>query len=184
MNRTFSAIAAYRPTDVQPLRRGRTRAPAGRNDLGGFFEILGVNPVMGRTFRKEEDRRGAAPTAMISEGLWKRKFGSARNIIGQRLIVDGVGRTVIGVVPSSFRLRIQNFQRGASLNDIYTPIGEFNEPLFYCRSRHPLGHGRHWAAEARRDPRTGARQTWTASHASSPRPIPISTAMRRQTSSH
>ena len=54
------------------------------------------------------------------------------DIIGQRLTVDGVGRTIIGVVPSSFRLRIQNFQRGSSLNDIYTPIGEYNEPQFYA----------------------------------------------------
>ena len=53
-------------------------------------------------------------------------------IIGQRLIVDGVGRTIIGVVPSSFRLRIQNFQKGTPLNDIYTPIGEYNEPQFYA----------------------------------------------------
>lgn len=43
-----------------------------------------------------------------------------------------MGRTVIGVVPASFRLRIQNFQRGTPLNDIYTPIGEFNEPHFYA----------------------------------------------------
>ena len=98
----------------------------------GLFEILGVNPVMGRTFRKEEDRLGANPTAMISEGLWRRKFGATPDIIGKRLIVDGVGRTVIGVVPSSFRLRIQNFQQGKQLNDIYLPIGEYNEPQFYA----------------------------------------------------
>jgi hypothetical protein len=52
----------------------------------GFFEILGVNPMMGRAFSQEEDRLGANPTAMITEGLWKRKFGSRPDIIGQRLI--------------------------------------------------------------------------------------------------
>jgi hypothetical protein len=58
----------------------------------GFFEIFGVHPVIGQTFRKQDDRLGAAPVAMISEGLWKQKFGSARNIVGQRITVDGIGR--------------------------------------------------------------------------------------------
>jgi hypothetical protein len=78
----------------------------------GFFEILGVSPVMGRTFTADEDRLGANPTAMITEGLWQRKFGGRKDIIGQRIILDDVGRTIIGVIPSSFHLRIQNFQRG------------------------------------------------------------------------
>ena len=65
---------------------------------------------------------------MISEGLWKRKFGSTRNIIGRRLIVDGIGRTVIGVVSSTFRFQYY----GRSPTDIYTPIGEWREPQFYA----------------------------------------------------
>jgi hypothetical protein len=78
----------------------------------GFFEILGVNSLMGRTFTADEDRRGATPTATITEGLWQRKFGGRKDIIDQRMVLDDVGRTIIGVVPSSFHLRIQNFQRG------------------------------------------------------------------------
>jgi len=132
MNRTFSAIAAYRSAGFNLSGKGEPEHLDGEMISAGFFEILGVNPAMGRTFRKEEDRLGANPTAMISEALWRRKFGSAPDIIGKRLIVDGVGRTVIGVVHSNFRLRIQNFQRGTSLNDIYTPIGEYNEPRFYA----------------------------------------------------
>ncbi len=132
MNRTFSAIAAYRSTEFNLYGEGEPEHLHGEMISAGFFEILGVNPVMGRTFSKQEDRLGAGPAAMISEGLWRRKFGSTPGIIGKRLIVDGVGRTVIGVVPSSFRLRIQNFQTDGFLNDIYTPIGEWNEPHFYA----------------------------------------------------
>src|SRR5581483_694749 len=131
MNRSFSAIAAYRSTGFNLSGNGEPERLHGEMVSAGFFEILGVNPIIGRTFTKQEDRRGANPTAMISEGLWRRKFGAAANIIGKRLTVDGVGRTVIGVVPSSFRLRIQNFQRERLLNEIYTPIGEYNEPHFY-----------------------------------------------------
>ncbi|HZD94124.1 MAG TPA: ABC transporter permease, partial [Candidatus Sulfotelmatobacter sp.] len=97
----------------------------------GFFEILGVNPLMGRTFSADEDRLGANPTVMITEALWKRKFGARPDIIGQRLIINDVGRTVIGVIPSSFHLTIQNFQRGGPPNEVYLPVGEYNEPKFY-----------------------------------------------------
>lgn len=132
MNRTFSALAAYRPTAYNLSGQDEPEHLQGEMISAGFFEILGVNPVIGRTFKSEDDRHGAAPTAMISEALWRQKFGAQRDIVGRRIVVDGVGRTVIGVVPSSFRLRIQNFQRGTSLNDIYTPIGEYNEPQFYA----------------------------------------------------
>ena len=90
-----------------------------------------MDPLLGRTFSADEDRLGANPTAMITEGLWERKFGRARDIIGKRLVLNGVGRTVIGVVPSSFHLHIQNFQRGGPLNEVYVPVGEYNEPHFY-----------------------------------------------------
>ena len=89
----------------------------------GFFEILGVNPLMGRTFSPDEDRLGANPTVMITEGLWKRKFGARKDIIGQRLVLDDEGRTIIGVVPSSFHLRIQNFQRGGPTERSLRPGG-------------------------------------------------------------
>jgi predicted permease len=131
MNESFSALAAYRPTGYNLSGEGVPEHLHGEMVSAGFFEILGVNPVVGRTFNKDEDRRGAAPTVMISEGLWRRNFGATRDIIGQRLVLDGVGRTVIGVVPASFHLRLENFQDGPAPNDIYTAIGEYNEPAFY-----------------------------------------------------
>ena len=130
MNRSFSAIAAYGSTAYNLSGEGEPEHLQGEMISAGFFEMFGVKPVIGRTFNKDDDRLGAAPVAMISEGLWKLKFGSSRDIIGRRLVMDGVGRTVIGVMPA-FRLRFQNFQRGGPLNDIYTPIGQFNEPRFH-----------------------------------------------------
>jgi predicted permease len=131
MNGSFSRLAAYRPNGFNLAEQGEPQHLHGEMVSAGFFEIFGVKPVAGRTFNNEDDRRGAAPTVMISEGLWRRSFGAATNIIGQRLVLDGEDRTVIGVVPSSFRLRIENFQEGRTLVDIYTPVGEYNEPRFY-----------------------------------------------------
>jgi len=131
MNTTFAGMAAYRSTGFNLSGNGEPERLHGEMISAGFFEILGVNPVMGRTFTADEDRLGANPTAMITEGLWQRKFGGRKDIIGQRIVLDEVGRTIIGVVPSSFHLRIQNFQRGGPLNEVYVPVGEYNEPKFY-----------------------------------------------------
>ena len=131
MNTTFAGMAAYRSTGFNLSGNGEPERLHGEMISAGFFEILGVNPIMGRTFTADEDRLGANPTAMITEGLWQRKFGGRKDIIGQRMVLDDVGRTIVGVVPSSFHLRIQNFQRGGPMNEVYVPVGEYNEPKFY-----------------------------------------------------
>ncbi|HEY6308646.1 MAG TPA: ABC transporter permease [Candidatus Angelobacter sp.] len=131
MNRTFAGMAAYRSTGFNLTGAGEPENLQGEMISAGFFEILGVTPLKGRTFSADEDRLGANPTVLITEGLWKRKFASAPDIIGKVLILNEVGRTVIGVVPSSFHLKIQNFQRGGPPIEVYTPVGEFNEPHFY-----------------------------------------------------
>ena len=131
MNRSFTAIAAYRSTGFNLTGNGEPERLHGEMISAGFFEIFGVNPLLGRTFSENEDRIGANPTVMITEGLWKRRFGSDPNIIGQRMILNGVGRSIIGVVPSSFHLHIQNFQRGGPANEVYVPVGEWNEPAFH-----------------------------------------------------
>lgn len=133
MNRSFTRIAAYRSTGYNLLAGTEPERVHGEMISAGFFEILGVNPLMGREFSAQEDQLGANPTAMISERLWRRKFSADPNIIGQRAILDDEARTIVGVVPDSFDLKIQNFQ-SYLLNDVYTPIGEFKEPRFRKRS--------------------------------------------------
>ena len=103
-NRTFESIAAYRWADGSISGVGEPEEVKAQRVSATFFPILGVKPILGQNFSAEEDRRGANPTVIISEGLWKRKFGADPNVIGKRLIVAGTGRTIVGVVPSSFRL--------------------------------------------------------------------------------
>ena len=131
MNRSFSAMAVYRSAGFNLSGHGEPDRLHGEMISAGFFETLGVNPFLGRTFSPEEDQLGANPTVMITEGLWKRKYGADPNIIGQRMVLNDVGRTIIGVVPANFHLHIQNFQRGGPLNDVYVPVGEFNELQFH-----------------------------------------------------
>jgi predicted permease len=131
-NHAFEAMAAFRWMDGAITGVGEAEEVSARRVSANFFPILGVNPILGRNFTPEEDRRGANPTAMISEGLWKRKFGSDPNVIGKRVIVDGQGRTIIGVVPASFQLHIFNFRTA----DVYAPIGEDTDPTFFLRDSH------------------------------------------------
>src|ERR1700758_2015879 len=128
-NRSFEAIAAYRGADGNITAPGQAENVRAQRISATFFPILGVNPVLGSNFSADDDRRGASPTVMISEGLWNRKFGSDPNVIGKQLIVAGASRTVIGVVPASFRLRIQNFRTA----EVYEPIGEETNPAFHNR---------------------------------------------------
>ncbi len=128
-NGSFEAMAAYRSTYGSITGIGQAEEVHAQRVSANFFPILGVNPILGRNFTPEEDQRGTNPTALISEGLWKRKFGSDRNVIGQRLIVAGQPRTIIGVIPASFRLHIFNFRTA----DVYEAIGQETDPTFYLR---------------------------------------------------
>jgi predicted permease len=84
---------------------GETDNVPGVYASGGMFEVLGVRPAIGRLFTAADDgRTGGAdgPVAVISDGFWQRRFGGTANAIGQRLTVNGLGYTIIGVTPPGF----------------------------------------------------------------------------------
>lgn len=70
---------------------------------GNYFDVLGVHAAMGRTFRPEEDKEGAGPVVVLSYGLWQQKFASDRNVIGQNVLLNGQGYSIIGVAPRGFQ---------------------------------------------------------------------------------
>lgn len=69
-----------------------------------FFDVLGVKPLLGRTFVAEEDLRpSGAPVLVLSEGYWRRRFGGDTNIIGQTVDLNRHSFTIVGIVPAEFR---------------------------------------------------------------------------------
>src|SRR5438477_1938723 len=68
----------------------------------GFFSVLGVQPVLGRTFVPEEDKGWPQTVAIISHGLWKRRFGSDPAIVGKQVQMSSYPLTIIGVMPPGF----------------------------------------------------------------------------------
>ena len=131
-NRSFESMAAYRWANGTITGAGQPENVRARCVSAAFFPILGVNPILGRNFNADDDRRGTDPTVLISEGLWQRKFGSDPDVIGKRLVVGGTGRTIVGVIPASFQLKVWNFRTG----DLYVPIGEEHDERFFKRDAH------------------------------------------------
>ena len=79
-----------------------------------LMPLLGISPVAGRAFADGEDKPGSAPVVMISEGLWKRRFGGEPSLVGRNLTLNGVDCTVIGIAPPSLAL--------LTGGDIWTPL--------------------------------------------------------------
>jgi predicted permease len=130
-NQTFTSMAAFRQDDFNLTGVGEAEHIRGEMVSADFFSTLRVTPAAGRFFTAEEDRIGAAPVALISAGLWKRKFGGTSDVIGRRLALNGTDYTIIGVLPANFHLRLQNFSEN---NDIYVPIGQWTDVVFHDRS--------------------------------------------------
>jgi predicted permease len=84
--------------------RGEPEYVNGRNISAELFSTLGLSPIHGRAFSPDEDRPGATPVAMISNGLWQRNFGGAPSAIGESLVYEGKPYTIVGVAPAGFQL--------------------------------------------------------------------------------
>lgn len=95
-----------------------------------FFDMLGVQAAVGRTFRPEEEQPGRDRVVVLTHGFWIRRFGGDQSIVGRTLLVDGLPFTVIGVLPSDFYflwpdsavfmpLRVDaDFRRGRSTHSV------------------------------------------------------------------
>ena len=130
-NRSFSSITAYRPTSFSLTGTGEAEQVRGKMVSSAFFSTLGVNLTMGRMFTAEEDRLGASPVVLVTEGFWKRKLGSSQDVLGKRLTLDDDAYTIIGVVPSTFHLQLPNFEDNG---EVYVPIGQWKYPPLRDRS--------------------------------------------------
>ena len=116
-NQVFEGIGAYTGGGGILSGRGepeRIFAPAAS---ANFFSMLGVEPHLGRTFQPGEDKQGAQRVAVLTYGMWQRRFGADPGIIGQSLTINGDNFTVIGVLPASFQFALRN----ADLWRVYQP---------------------------------------------------------------
>ncbi|HEX3745846.1 MAG TPA: ABC transporter permease [Bryobacteraceae bacterium] len=116
---TLQSLAAYQEVHVN-----LTRGPQGRRDAeelpalrisAGLLPLLGVQPLVGRFFRPDEDQPGRTNSALLSYPLWRR-FGADPAIAGKSILLDGKSYTIVGVMPPDFRVM-------ASPADVWIPLG-------------------------------------------------------------
>ncbi len=130
-NHSFSALAGFRALDFNLTGMGDAERLPADMVSASFFSLLGVKPIAGRLFTEQEDQVGAEPVALISEGLWRRKFGSSPEAVGKRINLNGTLYTITGVIPASLHFESDDFQ---SKSEVYVPLGAWNDPMFRDRS--------------------------------------------------
>jgi putative ABC transport system permease protein len=102
-SRSFQGMAAFRDGSFTLATTGAAEQVAGEYAASGYFELLGIRPVVGRTFHSDEDIAGKpARVVIIGEGFRRRHFGSLADVLGRQLSINQQQFTIIGVLPEWF----------------------------------------------------------------------------------
>ena len=131
--RGFTDLALFRRDDAN-LSGASGDVEAERVGLArvtyNFLSVLGMPSELGRDFRESDDVPHGKKVVLISDGLWKRRFGGSRDVIGQSITLDGVQREIIGVLPSNVQL--------ARKAQVYIPLEDLRADKDYLdRRNHP-----------------------------------------------
>ncbi len=102
-NRTLQDIGMYAGVSVSVTGVAEPEQVQALRVTDGTLPLLGIRPLLGRTFTNQDDSPGAPQTVMLTYGYWRRKFGGDASVIGRTILVDGKSRQIIGVLPQRFR---------------------------------------------------------------------------------
>ena len=101
-SRVFERLAGAVGTDRTVTGIGDARSVESARVSAGFFEVMGARPVLGRTFRPEENQPGRTRVVVIGHALWQQQFGGDSSVIGRSVLLNGVSHSVIGVMGDGF----------------------------------------------------------------------------------
>ena len=125
---SFQQMAAFREQQVDLTSPGTPSHLKASQITSGFFSTLGTELALGREFSPQENQAGGAPVVVISQHLWRERFGRSSAVLGTSITLDGVNYSVVGVAPSGFRL--------IDDADVYTPIGQLDPLILNNRGSH------------------------------------------------
>jgi putative ABC transport system permease protein len=134
-SRSFAGFAAGTGAEEIDLRGNLTGdGPPERVGLSpvtaNFFPLLGISPALGRGFTAEEEALNGPHVVMLSDRLWRRRYGGDRSILGHSIALDGIGYTVIGVLPRDFRLLLPAEAFEIVDADLWVPLQfDYSVPL-------------------------------------------------------
>ena len=115
--RSLERLAVMKPWQPTLLGAAEPERLEGQRVGADYFEVLGVSPAIGREFAPADDAAGAAPVALLSDGLWRRRFGADAGIVGRTITLDGLPHLVLGVMPRKFE------NTAAPAAELWTPMG-------------------------------------------------------------
>src|SRR5262245_35531948 len=98
-NKTFESMGAWDDERFNFSLNGNPQRIEGGRATHDLFKVLGIQPILGRTFTSEEDQPGAVRVALIGCRFWKSFWAGENNIVGQTISLDSVPHTVVGVLP-------------------------------------------------------------------------------------
>jgi predicted permease len=127
---SFERMAAFQQWDHDLTSPGTAEHLSGEQVSWGFFSTLGVKLALGREFTAQEDVHGGAPVVIISDTLWRNRFGQSPKAVGKIATLDGVDYTIIGVLPPGFRLLTDA--------DFYLPLGQADPLALGDRATHDI----------------------------------------------
>ena len=99
-NTVFTDVVAYGSATQTLTGDGDPEQLSGTAVTDGYFEVVGVQPMLGRTFQPDEYQLGKDQVVIIGYGLWQRRFGGDQNVVGRNVTLDGNSYTIIGVMPA------------------------------------------------------------------------------------
>jgi putative ABC transport system permease protein len=120
-------IAAVDPRDLALSDGQQPERFEGAVVTWNLFPMLGVHPAVGRAFRADDDRLGAAPVVILSDLVWRRRYGADRSTIGRSVLVNGTAHTIVGIMPPGFAF--------PERQDLWIPL----VPLEHTRGRSDRG---------------------------------------------
>ena len=125
--RASSNIAAFTDQRLNLTGNGEPEELSVQIATPELFKVLGVDPLLGRTFLPDDAKAGQSPVAVLSYGLWQRRFGGQPSVIGQPITLNSEKFTVIGVMPPSFQFHIKQRSGTGRPAELWTilpmPIG-------------------------------------------------------------
>jgi predicted permease len=123
-SRVYQDVTGYMafstPDNLRLTGRGEPQPATGFEVIGNFFQVLGVQPAMGRLFSAEETRPGEHPVALLANPYWRSQFNADPAIVGKAIELSGTPVTVVGVLPDSFDFGAV-FSPGSKV-DLFTPL--------------------------------------------------------------
>src|SRR6202451_4235654 len=123
-SRAYQDVTGYEafttPNNLRLTGRGEPQSATGIEVIGNFFQVLGVQPAMGRLYTPDEARGGPHAVALLTNAYWQRQFNADRAIVGKAIELNGTPTTIVGVLPDSFDFGAV-FSPGAKV-DLFTPL--------------------------------------------------------------